>query len=138
MNDDIVNEYVLEWLRLADNDLMTARAMEEHRPKPLEIICFHCQQAVEKYLKSYLTSHDISPPKIHDLLELCNRCSEFDSEFSHIADRCKKLTLYAVHTRYPNEAYVDEAMAKEALEYAQQIKLFAPLGAMRKKAEGGE
>ncbi len=38
-----------EWYDLAVMDLKIARYLEEtYRPKPLEIICYHCQQAAEK------------------------------------------------------------------------------------------
>jgi HEPN domain-containing protein len=33
-------------------------------------VIFHSQQAVEKYLKSYLVENNISFPKIHDLPKL--------------------------------------------------------------------
>jgi hypothetical protein len=34
-----------------------------------EIICFHCQQSAEKYLKAFLFSNDIEPDKTHNLVE---------------------------------------------------------------------
>jgi len=38
-----------EWVRLAEMDMATARHMfETFQPKPLEIVCFHAQQAAEK------------------------------------------------------------------------------------------
>jgi HEPN domain-containing protein len=48
------NENVMEWLRLADNDLYSAKILNEAARKSYEIICYHCAQAVEKYLKGYL------------------------------------------------------------------------------------
>lgn len=56
-----------EWQRLASMDLNAAEHLLNMRPTPYEIICFHCQQSAEKYLKGYLVIHDITPPKIHDL-----------------------------------------------------------------------
>jgi hypothetical protein len=32
-------------------------------PVPIEIVCFHCQQAAEKYFKSFLAYHDQEPPQ---------------------------------------------------------------------------
>lgn len=39
-NQELVNE----WIRLADVDLKAAEHMYDNMyPKPLEIICYHCQ-----------------------------------------------------------------------------------------------
>jgi HEPN domain-containing protein len=43
---------VKEWYDLAKMDLGAAKHLEAaYYPKPLEIICFHCQQAAKKELK---------------------------------------------------------------------------------------
>ena len=61
------NEIVSNWFRFADMDLDTAEVLQSIRPNHFEIICFHCQQAVEKYLKGYLIFSGVEkPPKIHD------------------------------------------------------------------------
>ena len=62
-------EEVKQWINLADNDL----ALAEHTsktmwPVPHEIVCFHCQQFAEKYLKAFLVSKGQEPPYIHDLV----------------------------------------------------------------------
>ncbi|MBN2050303.1 MAG: HEPN domain-containing protein [Spirochaetales bacterium] len=46
------------------------KTLDYPAPGPLEIICFHCQQAAEKALKAYLAYNEIRPPKTHDLDEL--------------------------------------------------------------------
>ena len=40
------NEKILkEWMEFAEMDFLTAKHLYEHMyPKPLEIICYHCQQ----------------------------------------------------------------------------------------------
>jgi HEPN domain-containing protein len=78
------NENVMEWLQLADDDLYSAKILNEAERKPYEIICYHCAQAAEKYLKGYLTHHDVIPKKTHDLVFLNNLCTEKDSEFQNI------------------------------------------------------
>jgi len=35
-------------------DLNTAEYLKNMKPLPIEIICYHCQQSAEKYLKGYL------------------------------------------------------------------------------------
>ena len=45
-----------EWLVFAETDYgVAARLFEVYRPLPLEIICFHCQQAAEKAVKAVIT-----------------------------------------------------------------------------------
>ena len=46
-----------------------------------DTICFHCHQAVEKYLKGYLVFNNVSPRKIHDLVILLEECHQI-SNFS--------------------------------------------------------
>ena len=58
------NENVKEWLQLADDDLYSAQILNETIRRPYEIICYHCAQSVEKYLKGYLTFCDIVPKKL--------------------------------------------------------------------------
>jgi HEPN domain-containing protein len=58
---------VQEWIDLAQQDEASARFLLQMRPLPLEVICFHCQQAAEKLMKAVLTKHGLDIPKTHDL-----------------------------------------------------------------------
>lgn len=42
-----------EWFAIAEKDLKSAKILFEH-DVDYGIVCFHCQQAIEKYLKGYL------------------------------------------------------------------------------------
>ena len=48
-------------------DLSAAEHLLTMRPLPVEIICYHCEQAAEKFLKATLVQFDREPPKTHDL-----------------------------------------------------------------------
>ncbi|SPF52644.1 hypothetical protein SBF1_5970006 [Candidatus Desulfosporosinus infrequens] len=50
---------VNEWLDFANKDISSAKYLLDMRPVPLEIICYHCEQAAEKALKGYLILHDM-------------------------------------------------------------------------------
>lgn len=52
-----------EWLDMAEMDLNAAEYLLGMRPIPIEIICYHCEQAAEKLLKGALVRFDIEPPK---------------------------------------------------------------------------
>jgi len=129
-------DYILEWFRYADMDLLTAQRNTAFYPVHIQMVCFHCQQSVEKYLKGYLLYCErIDPPKIHNLDFLCGKCAAFDSRFDEIYDKCEVLATYGVLPRYPNEIHVEEQHMKKALEYAQQIAEFEPLLAVRRELE---
>ncbi|MBR5760262.1 MAG: HEPN domain-containing protein [Thermoguttaceae bacterium] len=105
----MANETVLdakEWLSYAESDLGVAdHLFKTYRPKPLEIICFHCQQAAEKAVKSIivLKGSQGGLPKRHDLFLLLNQVKnmvKIDEKFYDYAD---VLTPYGIAMRYPNE-----------------------------------
>ena len=55
------HDIITEWLEIAYD---TARFLfDKKHPKPLEIICYHCQQSVEKSLKAFLCANDIKITK---------------------------------------------------------------------------
>ena len=54
-------ETTLEWFYFADADFDSAQILNDAYRKHGEIICYHCQQAVEKYLKAFLCYSGIIP-----------------------------------------------------------------------------
>jgi hypothetical protein len=55
MDEEDKKEFLVkEWIRKAERDLDTAHLTLDNKPAYTDIICYHCQQAVEKYLKAYL------------------------------------------------------------------------------------
>ncbi|MBS4031242.1 MAG: HEPN domain-containing protein [Clostridiales bacterium] len=113
-----------EWQRLAAMDLDSAEYLQNMYPVPIEIICFHCQQSAEKYLKGYLVLHNINPPKTHDLDELCKLCLHMSDAFMNIADQCSDLTAYGIQPRYPTSLMLEEQDMNLALISAKVIRDF--------------
>lgn len=113
-----------EWQRIASMDMSSAEYLLNMHPVPVEIICYHCQQSAEKYLKGYLVLCGMTPPKIHDLDELCKLCSEYSDSFEDIADQCSDLTVYGVQPRYPMESMLEEQDMRQALTSAKAIQDF--------------
>lgn len=109
---------------MAEMDLASAEHLLNMHPTPTEVVCYHCQQSAEKYLKSYLVLHGENPPRTHDLDELCKLCSETHDGFGKIADQCSDLTAYGVQTRYPMGLTLDERDMSQALNSARQIRDF--------------
>ncbi len=63
------SELVRNWLIKANNDI---RVIQNELSLPVEKtvtdgVCFHTQQAIEKFFKAYLISNEIEFPKTHNL-----------------------------------------------------------------------
>lgn len=117
------NEKLLqEWINFAEMDFLTARHLYEHMyPKPLEIICYHCQQTVEKLLKGFLISKGVTIKKTHDLGLLAEMMQEYVEVDEKYLEMCDELTPYGVKIRYPQELFIEEYQVKKALEETQEL-----------------
>lgn len=113
-----------EWLDMAEMDLAAAEYLLGMRPVPVEIICYHCEQAAEKLLKGALTYFDAEPPKTHDLVRLCKLCCEADGRFEQLADACVELTPYGVQVRYPSDLELNEGDMYCALRECKKVRDF--------------
>lgn len=123
-----MNQETKQWLDMADMDLGVAKhLMENYYPKPLEIICYHCQQAAEKAIKAVVISQGTKGgmPKLHDLSFLLNQVKNFVNIEEKYYDYADTLTPYGVAVRYPNELFIEEHHAKEAIQYAEEIAQWA-------------
>ena len=126
MNEsDRTRAYVQAWIRKAESDVNNARlilASQEEAP-PLDTVCFHCQQAAEKYLKAFLVDRDVSFLHSHNLSDLVVACAEADGAFAAVRTKAETLTPYAVEIRYPDDFYMPmRHEAEEAYEIALEIK----------------
>ena len=82
------DEYIKEWLTKADKDIKTVEIMKDI-DDVTEIVCFHCQQAVEKYLKTLLLANDIEFSKTHNIDFLLKQCMEINPDFEELAARIR-------------------------------------------------
>ena len=107
---------VKEWIRCADMDVLSANHLNEIQyPKPLEIICYHCQQAAEKMLKALMLAYDGKLQKTHDLGLLVDKRSAFIPFSEDILNAAAFLTPYGVKIRYPQELNIKEYHVSKAL-----------------------
>ena len=128
MNDKIVKI----WLKYANDDLKAGVLLFNNDPDEFKsIVCYHMEQAVEKYLKAYLVANNIEiddnhrKHHTHDIAKLIETCKKIDNDFSSLykieADR---LTDYAVKSRYPasdNPSIEDE---RESISITEQVRQF--------------
>lgn len=115
---------VREWLLKAEEDYQAALALSQKRKQRFfNSVCFHSQQAAEKYFKAYLSSNKAAYPKTHDLKLLRNLCSKIEGDFEFISDLAEALNPYSVEFRYPGEQ-ANRQDAKMALKAVKEIREF--------------
>ena len=113
---------VKEWIRFADMDVLSANHLNEIQyPKPLEIICYHCQQAAEKMLKALIIANDGELQKTHDLGLLTDILSEFVTFPENVLNSADELTPYGVKIRYPQELNIEESHVAKALSNMKAV-----------------
>lgn len=118
------NKIYSEWFEFARRDLESAKFLLNMYPKPIEIICYHCEQSAEKYLKGYLIKSDNKVERTHDLVLLNNKCKVLDESFDMIEDECIELVPYGVQVRYPYQLEVMEEDMLSAIKCAEKIEKF--------------
>lgn len=124
---DKLKEYVQLWLDKANNDLKNAEIILTAQVElpPLDTVCFHCQQAAEKYIKAFLVYHGKQFPFSHNLADLVAVCMQVDEAFATIQRKAETLTPFAVEIRYPDDFYMPTIQeATEAYAIAAEIRDF--------------
>ena len=60
-----------QWVRKAESDYAVARKLARGSEPHHDELCFHCQQAAEKYLKALLEENSQPIPRTHVLEGMC-------------------------------------------------------------------
>ena len=123
-----MEQEILQWIKLAEMDYGVAEHLyQTYYPKPYEIICYHCQQAAEKAIKAVITADGAKGgmPKLHDLSFLLNQIKNVVKIEEKYYDYADSLTPYGVSIRYPNELFLEEKHAKDALRMSEEILVWA-------------
>ena len=113
-----------EWLDFAHMDLSSAEFLLGMHPLPVEIICYHCEQAAEKFLKAVLIYYGVEAPMTHDLVLPCKLCVQLDQSWEQMIDACVELSPYGVQVRYPSDMELNESDVSSALRACRKIGEF--------------
>lgn len=114
---------IKQWIEKGDHDLGTAKITYLHIPEYLDTVTFHCQQAVEKYLKAYLIFQSITFRFTHDLIYLLELIIQKDSDFNNYYDTISELQGYAIEIRYPNETiFLSNKKVEKAIQISKNIR----------------
>src|SRR4029078_8322917 len=92
----------LDWVDKAEADFAAALLLRRSRKKhSRDIVCFHLQQCLEKYLKARLEEAGISFFKTHDLERLLVLAIPAEPQWTMLRPALAAITDYAVEVRYP-------------------------------------
>lgn len=86
--------------RKADNDATATREFAGNLDISDEIIGFHAQQAVEKWLKAVMANLGLPQQRTHDVDQLCRHLEERGVDLPVPRARLAELTDFAVPLRY--------------------------------------
>jgi len=121
--DKVRDEFVRQWLLKAEEDLNAAKSLMTYGDSLLSTICFHAQQSAEKYLKAFLTYHQVEFPKTHDIDELLDLMTPIDANLSESLRDVIVLANCGVDVRYPGELpSVTANDAREAIRLAEKVR----------------
>ena len=122
--DDTQTKLLRSWLTKAENDLKSARVLGSTEDAPLDTAIYHCQQAAEKSVKSFLIFRGITPEKTHDIRTLTLKAAEYEPRFNELITFAAELTPYAWEFRYPDdlaETYPTREEFDKALQQAEAV-----------------
>jgi len=101
------------------------------------LVCFHCQQSAEKYLKALLEELGITVARTHDLDKLLTVVQRHHPTLQSLKRGLLFLTDFAVDARYPGLS-TTKRQAAAALGWADTVRTAArallgiPLRQMRR------
>ena len=110
-----------EWVRKAEADWEGAARLMGGKEPLLDLVCFHCQQSAEKYLKALLEELAIGIPKTHDLVKLLTLVIPHHAQLRSHRRGMRPLTEFAVVSRYPG-ANANTLQAQSALRWTGRLR----------------
>jgi HEPN domain-containing protein len=113
-----------EWVRKAEADYRLAAKLARGRESFHDQICFHSQQAAEKYLKALLQELGYSIPRTHILRDVLALLVPYQRELRSLQRGLKFLTRFTVGTRYPGES-ASKRQADAAVRWAGRVRAAA-------------
>jgi HEPN domain-containing protein len=109
------------WVRKAEADLAIARRESAVKPPVHDGVCFHCQQAAEKYLKALLQEQGHVIPRTHSLHHLLAPLLPRNAELKALHRGLRMMGRFAVDVRYP-EFNATKRQASAALRWAGRVR----------------
>ena len=125
-----MNPLTMELVHKAEGDYITMQSMLPQigtRTIP-DIICFHAQQCIEKYLKAWLQEANIRVPRTHDLNQLLRLIVSTHPEWRKWHIPFAPFDTYAVDGRYSGAATEEDVAQAVRLCNEVRTEVRAALG----------
>jgi len=116
-----MKRHTAQWVLKAEDDMRVARNEAATAIPARDAVCFHCQQAAEKYLKVLLVELGLAVPRTHDLEGLLDLLVPHDSTLTPLRRGLQSLTQYAVEYRYPGVRATTRRM-QAALRHTERVR----------------
>ena len=110
------------WIRKAESDFRVAKNLAGMHPPAHDEVCFHAQQAAEKFFKALLQEWGLPVPKIHELEDLLTMLLPGDATLQVVRLGLRGLSRFAVDYRYLG-FHANRQKAQAALRRAGRIRL---------------
>lgn len=116
-------EIAKEWIDKAEEDYGFACAgieCTDYFPQ----ICFHFQQAAEKYVKAFIVAKGLEFRAVDNLLELLEICKQHNPGLEELREARRFLNPFYIDTRYPVHwpAHYDRDTAVKAKEMTSNVR----------------
>ena len=98
-----MNPLTQEWAEKADEDFTAIQALLAAGVPVHNVICFHAQQCIEKYLKAWLQEANYRFSRTHDLIVLLDLVAHHRPDWDKWRADFQILTFHAVDFRYPGK-----------------------------------
>ena len=111
------------WIEFAETDISAATHLfNTHYPIPTNIVCYLCQQSVEKALKAVLVQNNVTVPKTHDINKILDIVAVYEPSITLEENIADKITTFAIESRYPDEVFdFTKDDAEFILKYSKEI-----------------
>lgn len=119
--------FAKEWFDFGKIDLELAMKLFEENleDKWTNIVCYHCEQGAEKFLKGLRVFNGLQNKTIHYLDELYKDCEQYIEKYEqNVCDACANLQSYAVSVRYPGYEELEYDDMRDAIQDAIIIREF--------------
>ncbi|MFN0050224.1 MAG: HEPN domain-containing protein [Cytophagales bacterium] len=96
------SETIKQWIFKAEHDFKAINILLINSPELTDIICMHCQQCAEKYIKAKFIALHRPFPFVHDLLKLLNTLNEFNDIDYDVFKWADDIEGFGISIRYPS------------------------------------
>ncbi|MCY3551877.1 MAG: HEPN domain-containing protein [Candidatus Poribacteria bacterium] len=117
----LMNPLTQEWAQKAERDYAAIALHQQAEDPDFDMICFHAQQCIEKYLKAWLQGADIPLLRSHDLLALLDMIVPTIPSWRAWQPDFLVIAPYAVEFRYPGKSATAEK-AQHATRICSEVR----------------